>query len=162
MPAVSPAGHSTMPPDHGLSPFTGYTRQHWRACAEQLVSSALRYASPHGSLVVPPGRASKYGRRSDGLEGFARTFLIAACRVAGQAGDDPAGLLEPYARGLAAGTDPRSTERWPGTNEVQQANVEAGGLARRDGLGDAVAIIWPDRSRTDLALPPATHAAEPR
>jgi hypothetical protein len=57
---------------------------------------------------------------SDGLEGFARTFLIAASLVAGREGEDPGGWLQRYSEGLTAGTDPaaadcdrRTPNSWP-------------------------------------------------
>lgn len=75
--------------------------------------------------------------RSDGLEGYARTFLAAAFRVAGADGKDPHGWLDRYADGLAAGTrtpgrdDPES---WPlildhhvqGQPMVESASVAIG------------------------------------
>jgi hypothetical protein len=115
--------------DRSLSPYTGYSRVHWERTADLLLAAAHRYASPSHALVIPPGIRSKYGSRSDGLEGFARTFLIAACQVAGQDGQDPHHYLDFYVRGLTAGTNPQSPDHWPGTEEVQQAKVEAGGLA---------------------------------
>lgn len=51
--------------------------------------------------------------RSDGLEGYARTFLAAAFRVAGADGKDPHGWLDRYADGLAAGT------RTPGRDDLE-------------------------------------------
>lgn len=51
--------------------------------------------------------------RSDGLEGYARTFLAAAFRVAGADGKDPHGWLDRYADGLAAGT------RTPGRDDAE-------------------------------------------
>lgn len=50
---------------------------------------------------------------SDGLEGYARTFLAAAFRVAGADGKDPHGWLDRYADGLAAGT------RTPGRDDLE-------------------------------------------
>jgi hypothetical protein len=96
------------------SPYTGLTRAHWEAAADGLLKAAWRYASPHGALIDLPGRPSRSGVRSDGLEGYARTFLAAAFRVAGAGGDDPHGLMGRYAAGLAAGTracgDARTTQ----------------------------------------------------
>jgi hypothetical protein len=91
---------------------------------------ALRpYASPDHALIDLPGPASQSGRRSDGLEGFARTFLLAAFRLAGAAGTDPLGIAEWYAAGIAAGTDPSSRWRWPRMDEADQAKVEAASIA---------------------------------
>ena len=59
-----------------------------------------------------PGRPSGAGVASDGLEGYARTFLLAAFRIAGAGGEVPPALIERYADGLADGTDPAT--RTPG------------------------------------------------
>lgn len=104
-------------------------RDRWQGLADRLLEATAPYASPSGSLVVLPGPASASGRWSDGLEGFARTGLLAAFRVAGAGGDDPAGLLERFARGLAAGTDPAHPERWPTISERRQAVPEAASVA---------------------------------
>ncbi|MFI9630401.1 DUF2264 domain-containing protein [Streptomyces sp. NPDC052042] len=102
--------------DRLLSPRTGYTRPHWEAAADGLLAAAWKWATPGGALLDLPGRPSVSGVRSDGLEGYARTFLAAAFRVAGADGEDPRGWLDRYADGLAAGTltpGRDDTESWP-------------------------------------------------
>lgn len=119
-----------LPLDHALSPCTGWTRAHWEAHADRLLAAVRPYASRHHALVRLPGPTSRHGAASDGLEGFARTFLLAAFRVAGARGADPDGLLDRYAEGLAAGVSRRpSPERWPRPGRVWQARVEAASLA---------------------------------
>ncbi|HET6708847.1 DUF2264 domain-containing protein [Amycolatopsis sp.] len=115
--------------DRRLSPYTGWTRAHYAALADRLLTTAGKYRSPAGARIDLPGPASRNGRVSDGLEGFARTFLIAGFRVAGDGGADPGGFLEHYARGLAAGTDPASPEAWPRPDELGQSKVEAASIA---------------------------------
>ncbi|QKW07620.1 DUF2264 domain-containing protein [Streptomyces sp. NA04227] len=116
--------------DRSLSPFTGYDRSHWLAVADQMLTDAHRFASPSGARVVLPGRPSFSGRNSDELEGFARTFLLLAYRVAGSGGDAPAGLLQAYADGIAAGTDPGHPDAWPAIDATcRQTLVEACSLA---------------------------------
>jgi hypothetical protein len=90
--------------NRALSPYTGYSRGHWEAVADGLLTAAWRWATPRGGLLNLPGRPSASGVRSDGLEGYARTFLAAAFRVAGADGKDPLGWLGRYADGLDAGT----------------------------------------------------------
>ncbi|MFD0211974.1 DUF2264 domain-containing protein [Streptomyces hirsutus] len=106
-----------LPPENrDLSPHTGYTRAHWETAADGLLTAAWRWSTPGHALLDLPGRTSRSGVRSDGLEGYARTFLAAAFRVAGADGDDPHDLLERYAGGLAAGTRTPGrddTESWP-------------------------------------------------
>jgi hypothetical protein len=125
------------PEDRESSPYTGYVRDHWEAVADGLLTYAWRWSTPGGALLDLPGRPSRSGVRSDGLEGYARTFLAAAFRVAGAGGDDPHGWLERYARGLAAGTRTPGrddTESWPpvldhdvhGQPMVESASVALG------------------------------------
>ncbi|GGX72921.1 hypothetical protein GCM10010358_29050 [Streptomyces minutiscleroticus] len=101
------------PEDRGTSPRTGLTRAHWEAVADGLLTAAWRYGTPGGALLHLPGRPSRSGVRSDGLEGYARTFLAAAFRIAGAGGADPHDWLGRYARGLAAGT------RTPGRDDAE-------------------------------------------
>src|SRR5438045_1766246 len=86
------------PEDRRRSPYTGWTRAHWETAADALLRATVPYASPRQALIVLPGvRPSCSGVRSDGLEGFARTFLLAALRIAGSGGRDPHGHLPRYA-----------------------------------------------------------------
>ncbi|MEU9119778.1 DUF2264 domain-containing protein [Streptomyces sp. NPDC048506] len=127
------------PEDRALSPYTGFTRAHWEATADALLCATRPYSSPrHALLTLPGARPSSSGPRSDGLEGFARTFLLAALRVAGSNGHDPHAHLPRYAEGLAAGTRNPTGERalttdapdaWPRIDAVRQAYVEAASLA---------------------------------
>jgi len=115
--------------DRTISPHTGWTRAHWEALADAQLAAVRRYATPRHALVDLPGPASRSGRHSDGLEGFARTFLLAGFRLARSGDTDPAGHAEWYARGLAAGTDPDTPERWPLLTERDQAKVECASIA---------------------------------
>jgi hypothetical protein len=117
------------PEDRVLSPHTGWTRAHWAAVADRMLAAVEPYWSPGCASIDLPGQASRNGAVSDGLEGFARTFLLAGFRIAGERGADPSGLLERYARGLAAGTDPHSPEAWPRPDQLGQAKVEAASIA---------------------------------
>jgi hypothetical protein len=112
-----------------ISPYTGWTRPDWAALADRMLLAARGYASPSRSLITLPGVPGGYGTAIDGLEGFARTFLLAGFRLAGQDGRDPLNLIEQYADGLAAGTDPASPERWVTPKEHGQAKVEAASIA---------------------------------
>lgn len=105
------------------------TRGDLAAYADRLLHAVRPYASPTHSLITLPGTPGGYGTKVDGLEGFARTFLAAGFRVAGERGNDPDGYLEWYARGLATGTDPHHPERWVRPNEHGQAKVEAASIA---------------------------------
>ncbi|WP_238431866.1 DUF2264 domain-containing protein [Streptomyces cavernae] len=105
--------------DRVLSPHTGYTRAHWEAAADALLAAVAPYATADGALYHLPGdRASWSGTLSDGLEGYARTLLIAAFRR-----DEKA--LERYGDGLAAGT----AGVWPRIEDRSQPLVEAASIA---------------------------------
>ena len=115
-------------PDYTLSPYTGLTRGHWTGYADHLLRSVHVHGTESHANIHLPGAVSAYGRSSDSLEAFARTFLLASFRIAG----DPEGtgwLADWYAKGLDAGTDPYSAERWPRPDELGQAKVEAASLA---------------------------------
>ena len=105
------------------------SREQWAALADDMLRAVRPYASPHRALITLPGTPGGYGTAVDGLEGFARTFLLAGFRLAGERGADPLNLAEQYAAGLAAGTDPSSPERWVRPEAHGQAKVEAASLA---------------------------------
>lgn len=147
------------PPDHRLSPRTGWTRAHWAAVADHLVDGMLRYRSPKCALVRPPGRVGCSGELSDGLEGYARSFLLAAPRIAGSGGADPRNWLTGYAAGLTAGTAD-TEERWPAIVDRSQPLVEAASLVI--GLRLTRPWLWDrlddaTRQRTVDWLRPALH-----
>ncbi|WP_445954610.1 DUF2264 domain-containing protein [Streptomyces sp. LNU-CPARS28] len=98
------------------------------------------YAADGHALLHLPGVPSINGVRSDGLEGFARTFLLAAFRLAGADGVDPHDFAGWYAAGLAAGTDPANPARWPAFAECNQAKVEAASIALA--LNETRPWIW--------------------
>lgn len=124
-----------VPEDRVLSPLTGWTRAHWLAVADDLLLAVRPWATPEFGRIDLPGEPARAGWVSDGLEGFARTFLTAAFRVAGEGGEDPHGHLGNYRRGLLAGTrDPGSddAESWPVIGSVRsggQPMVESASIA---------------------------------
>lgn len=118
-----------MPEDRLLSPYTGWTRTHWEGLADEQLAAVRPYATDRHALLHLPGPASRSGRHSDGLEGFARTFLLAGFRLAHSGDTDPGGHAEWYAEGLTAGTDPRSPDHWPTLRECRQAKVECASVA---------------------------------
>ncbi|MDH6213557.1 hypothetical protein M2283_000836 [Streptomyces pseudovenezuelae] len=105
--------------ERDLSPRTGFTRAHWEAAADALLAAVEPYAVQGGALYDLPGdRVSGSGRLSDGLEGYARTLLLAAFRR-----DETA--LQRYADGLAAGV----AGVWPRIEDRSQPLVEAASIA---------------------------------
>ncbi|WP_436960998.1 DUF2264 domain-containing protein [Streptomyces sp. SudanB182_2057] len=138
--------------DREVSPYTGYTRAHWEAAADRLLAAVEPYASPDRALYHLPGdHVSSSGRLSDGLEGYARTLLLAAFRR-----DENA--LGRYADGLATG--PGGV--WPRITDRSQPLVEAASIAlalrlTRPLLWDRLAA--PVRRRTADWLADALTAA---
>lgn len=112
-----------------LSPFTGWTREHWAAIADNLLLSLRPYFSSTRARVLLPGQTSSSGVDSDGLEGFARSLMLYAFRMHGESGRDPLRFTAWYRDGLLAGTDPANADRWPTATEVNQAKVEAASIA---------------------------------
>ncbi|GAA3610656.1 DUF2264 domain-containing protein [Nonomuraea rosea] len=128
-------------------------RDAWERVADDLLRAAWRWASPDQAFLHLPGKPSANGVLSDGLEGYARTFLAAAFRVAGAEGDDPHGWLDRYASGLAAG--PRL---WPAIGDyygqgqpmVESASVALGLRLTRPWLWDRLDPDVQDQAETWL------------
>uniref|UniRef100_UPI000DF735D4 DUF2264 domain-containing protein n=1 Tax=Desertihabitans aurantiacus TaxID=2282477 RepID=UPI000DF735D4 len=122
-------------PDDADAPVTGLGRAHWEQVADRLLAAAARYRTPRGGRIDLPGSPSRSGWVSDGLEGFARTFLLSALRTAGAGGADPHGHLAGYVEGLAAGSagvhaDP--DDGWPPVLDIGrggQPMVESASVA---------------------------------
>ncbi|AKU15635.1 DUF2264 domain-containing protein [Luteipulveratus mongoliensis] len=137
-----------LPPTNRVqSSRTGWTRDHWEALADHLLNSLAPWASPSGALISPPGRASWSGLRSDGLEGFARSFMLASFRLAHGGSDE---LAERYAAGLVAGADPDHPDAWPRLTDCSQQLVEAAAVAI--GLHESRARIWDQLDDRERAL----------
>ncbi|MCF3123930.1 DUF2264 domain-containing protein [Streptomyces arenae] len=136
-----PAPHLSLPPtDRVLSPLTGWTRAHWEALADRQLEALVPYATPGFAQYRLPGRNSWSGVVSDGLEGYARSFLLASFRIAGAGGEVDPRLVERYARGLTTGTDRTSGEAWPELTDCSQQMVEAASIAI--GLHETRPWIW--------------------
>lgn len=144
--------------------YTGWGRAQWEAVADEQIAAAWRHSSPRGARVRFPrdvaqdGGAQDTGEQNsvDLLEGFARTFLLAAVRLAGADGELFGSLSETaqwYAQALDAGTDPHSSERWPTLTDHGQATVEATAVVL--GLHFSRPWIWeavPQRVRDNTAV----------
>ncbi|QNE17423.1 DUF2264 domain-containing protein [Kribbella qitaiheensis] len=115
--------------DRVLSRQTGWVRAHWEALADHLLDSLIPYTSPGAARLVIPGRPSRSGTDSDELEGFARSFMLAAFRIAGVRGEGCEKLIERYARGVANGANPDHPEAWLRLTPRSQQMVEAAAIA---------------------------------
>jgi len=106
-----------------------WTRDEWLAYADRLLDTARSYASPGHGRIFFPGAEGGYGHAVDGLEGFARTFLLAGFRIAGARGEGTEELADFYRQGIVTGVDPDAADRWVRLDEHAQAKVEAASLA---------------------------------
>ena len=106
-----------------------WTRDEWLAYADRLLDTARAHASPGAGRIHFPGAEGGYGHAVDGLEGFARTFLLAGFRIAGARGEGTEELADFYRRGIVTGVDPEAEDRWVRLDEHAQAKVEAASLA---------------------------------
>lgn len=106
-----------------------WSRSQWLAFADRLLAGAMAFASENNARITPPGAEGGYGNAVDGLEGFARTFLLAGFRIAGERGEGVDHLIDFYTRGIVAGVDPEAPDRWVRLDEHPQAKVEAASLA---------------------------------
>ncbi|WP_235008184.1 DUF2264 domain-containing protein [Microbacterium timonense] len=106
-----------------------WTRDEWLAYADRLLETARAHASAGHARIHFPGAEGGYGHAVDGLEGFARTFLLAGFRIAGARGEGTAELADFYRQGIVTGVDPDAADRWVRLDEHAQAKVEAASLA---------------------------------
>ncbi len=118
--------HSTTP---RIATRFDWTRDEWIAYADRLIDGARAFASPGAGCIRFPGAEGGYGHAVDGLEGFARTFLLAGFRIAGAGGEGTEELADFYRRGIVTGVDPEAEDRWVRLEEHPQAKVEAASLA---------------------------------
>lgn len=112
-----------------MSAARDWSRDDWAAFADRLLAGAMAYASPGRARITPPGPEGGYGRDVDGLEGFARTFLLAGFRIAGERGEGVDHLIDFYTEGIRTGVDPEAPDRWVRLDEHSQAKVEAASIA---------------------------------
>ena len=115
--------------DAGHGSAADWTRAQWVQYADRLLAGAQVWASPGKGRITPPGAEGGYGHDVDGLEGFARTFLLAGFRIAGERGEGVDHLIDFCLEGIATGVDPAAADRWVRLDEHAQAKVEAASLA---------------------------------
>lgn len=114
---------SILPPDdRTLSPHTGYTRAHWLAVADRMLQAAIARSDIGGSRV--DFSTDRSAGEADRLEGFARTFLLAALRIAAEPDARP-DLVEHY----IAAFDAAARTPWPPLTDHSQPTVEAAAIA---------------------------------
>jgi len=112
-PQVEPEEFVLPPSDYDRSPITGWTRAHWESVADRWLSHIARYSTGEGARPRLPGRVTWAGVAREGMETIARSFLLAAPRIAASSDAESDALAERYARALLAGTQPDGAEAWP-------------------------------------------------
>lgn len=122
------------PLNYKQSRITGWTRKQWEELFLTLLSGIVTHASPGKAQIWIP-TIHRETRRSDGLEGFVRTFIMVGpwlntnqdSRVVldGKTVD----LAKFYQEGLIAGTDPKHPEYWGAIVDKSQNLVECASLA---------------------------------
>lgn len=105
------------------------TRRDLLAHANGIIQAAMAHGAPGNSHVFFEGSVGGYGKRIDGLEAFARTFLLAGFILKGSSGEVGREAADWFAKGIATGTNPASPERWTRLDEHPQAKVEAASIA---------------------------------
>lgn len=110
-------------------------RDSYDALVRYFLEGWAAYRTPEAARAHYPGAASESGRRSDGLEGFARMFPMAGAWLAAGRPDTldtaagPFPLAETFARGLIAGTDPSNPAYWGEIRDYSQLLVESADVA---------------------------------
>ncbi len=134
------------PYDFEISAISGWTRQHWEESFRRLWAPLVRTASAHKARQYIPGPRSHHGQVADELEGFTRSFIMAAPWLSTSAADgyeldgewyDVAGF---YREGILAGTDPADPEYWGDPVDYAQHLVEMASLSW--GLWQSRGRIW--------------------
>ena len=113
-----------------LSPYTGYTREHWLEITEKLISGVLPYFDPETGMPtlkgVPgeTGHFSQLGQAEDRKETFERSLILVAIYTAATGRDRVPGwkgsITAPYLQGIIRGTDPKDSAYW-GEREIYDA-----------------------------------------
>ncbi|MFB0515035.1 MAG: DUF2264 domain-containing protein [Candidatus Neomarinimicrobiota bacterium] len=131
-----------------LSPYTSWTYHDWLAVASAILRNVHPHFSPGRALVTFEGtRPSIYGPLSDGVEGFARTFLLVGFWLKHRSNGKLAlengtqvDWLDIYQQGLLHGTDPNHPEYWGEISGKHQYMVEAASISI--GLYFSRPLIW--------------------
>jgi hypothetical protein len=124
------------PPDYQQSPITGWTRKHWEEVFFVLAKGIIASASPNNARIqIPGGPRTGFGWDSEELEGFARSFIMAAAWLktshSGQitCRGETLDLANFYRKGILTGTDPDHPEYWGKIKDYSQKLVECASLA---------------------------------
>ena len=126
----------TTPENRNVSPYTGWTKEHWREVQSHILRATAQYASPEKAYIKFPGEQSRVqGRLSDWVEGYARTSLyVGPTLYSGDPGvidlsGESFDIAAFYLEGLLSGTNPRGPEYWGDMQDLNQRLCEAAAIA---------------------------------
>ena len=109
--------------DSGLSPFTGYTREHWIEIAGKMVAGFLPYFGTETGMPDFRGADAESGHfqytpgfESESRNAFGRTMILASLYCAATGSDTVPGYTGtvngPYLTGMIRGADPDDSAYW--------------------------------------------------
>ncbi|MBN2288181.1 MAG: DUF2264 domain-containing protein, partial [Candidatus Glassbacteria bacterium] len=116
------------PEDRELSPFTGWTREHWVEVAGKMAVGFVQHLDPetgmptgiYTELPDPPHQRTRqgYDRNEEMRKAFCRGMMIVAAYTAGSGRSTypgyPQDLVQPFLETLVKATDPDHPEYWSG------------------------------------------------
>jgi len=126
-------------PDKTLSPYTGYTREHWIEIAGKLIAGFLPYFDKDTGMPDFRGTDAESGHfeltsgfKGESRNAFGRTMILASLYSAATGANSVPGhdgpVNGPYLTGIIRGTDPDDPDYWGPTgrygafgNQIAQA-----------------------------------------
>ncbi|HWA26535.1 MAG TPA: DUF2264 domain-containing protein [Lacunisphaera sp.] len=133
-PALEPRLQLAAPLDPKLSPYTGYTRQHWLEITERLLAGVLPYFDASSGLPKLPAPAGETAFNNGSApkdvvpvekQAFERIMMLGVIysgatrrdTVPGYAGS----ITEPFRRGMMQVLDPRNPHYWGAPTKFEHA-----------------------------------------
>ncbi len=137
-PAPEPRLQLVSPLNPTLSPYTGYTRQHWLEITERLLAGVLPHFTPDGTprLPAPAGEtAFNSGSMPASVvpvdkQAFERIMMLSVIYSGATGRDTVPGyngsITEPFRRGMMQALDPQSPHYWgPPANAEHAGSIFA-------------------------------------
>jgi hypothetical protein len=108
------------PMDRTLSPYTGFTRQHWLEITERLIAGVLPHLDPVTGMPRLPSLSGEKAYdamvvRTD-FQAFERIMMLSVIYASATGRDAVPGfegsITEPFRRGIIEGLDPQGPHYW--------------------------------------------------